>query len=300
MKNELHYKKTIIWLIILIFFLLVAFVYVFVNHRTVVKEKEENYAQNVALQSDFDNLMQEYEQIKMDNETLTFQLSDRDSVILANANEIKKLIASQADYRKIQKKLNMLRDITREYVSRIDSLITVNQQLSEENEQIKREVVTEKQRSAQLSQDKKELEDKVSVGSALTAYNIVASTYRLKSNGDEIETDKSTKIKRIKITFSLSENKIAKSGEKNIIACIIRPDGIVMTPGNNELYTFELNGKQEPFSISKNVPYDNKSVNVVMNWDRKDVSQPAVVGTYKVVLYLDGVEIGNTTFTVRK
>jgi cell division protein FtsL len=299
-KNIQSYKRENRILYIVLVLLVVGFIYVFINNRAVVKEKEENLAQNIALQGDFDNLMKEYEQVKIDNETLTDQLTERDSVIMANADEIKKLIASQADYRKIQKKLALLRNITQEYVSRIDSLIVVNQQLTEENEYIKEEVVKEKKKSAQLSQDKKDLESKVTVGSSLMAYNVLASTYRLKSNGDEQETDRSAKIKRIKITFTLSENKIAEAGEKTIFACIIRPDGVVMTPGNNELYTFELDGKQEPFSISRNVSYNNKAVNIVMLWDRKDVSQPAMIGAYTVVLYLDGGEIGRTSFNVKK
>ncbi len=299
-KNESYYKRTIRILLILILVLLVAFVYVFINNRVVVKEKDENYAQNLALQSDFDNLMNEYETIKLENESLTDQLSDRDSVILANASEIKKLIASQADYRKIQRKLDRLRDITRDYVSRIDSLLVVTQQLSEENEQIKQEVVTEKKRSAQLTQDKKDLQDKVSVGSAILAYNVSAGTYRLKGNGDEVATDKSTRIQRIKVTFTLSENKLAVVGDKEIFARIARPDGVVMTPGSSALYTFELNGKQEAFTITKTVSYGGKATNVVMFWDRKDISQPAMTGVYKVALYLDGIEIGNGSFEVKK
>jgi cell division protein FtsL len=299
-KDIKSYRRENKILYIVLLLLAAGFIYMFINNRVVVKEKEENVAQNIALQSDFDNLMKEYEQIKVDNETLTFQLTERDSVIMASADEIKKLIASQADYRKIQKKLDLLRGITREYVARIDSLITVNQQLSEENVQIKEEVVKEKKKSAQLTQDKKDLEDKVTVGSSLMAYNVSASTYRLKSSGDEVETDKSTRIERIKITFTLSENKIAAAGEKTIFACITRPDGVVMTPSNSELYTFELNGKQEPFSIARDIKYDNKAVNISMIWDRKDKSQPAMVGVYKIVLYLDGVEIGSTTFNVRK
>ncbi|MDR1740093.1 MAG: hypothetical protein LBR45_04985 [Bacteroidales bacterium] len=299
-KSESYYKKTNRILLILLLLLLAAFIYVSINNRVVVKEKEENYAQNIALQSDFDNLMSEYEAIKLENESLTDQLSDRDSVILANAAEIKKLINSQADYRKIARKLELLRNITRDYVSRIDSLLIVNQQLSEENEQIKQEVVTEKKRSAQLTQDKKDLQDKVSVGSAILAYNVSASTYRLKGNGDEVATDKSTRIQRIKITFTLSENKLANTGDKEIYARIMRPDGVVMTPGSSELYNFELNGKQEAFTITKTVPYSGKATNVVMFWDRKNISQPAMTGVYKVALYLDGIEIGNGSFEVKK
>jgi hypothetical protein len=300
MKDIKSYRRENKILYIVVLLLLVGFIFVFINHCSTVKEKKENEAQNIVLQNDFDELMREYEQIKVDNESLTSQLTERDSVIMVNADEIKKLIASQADYRKIRKKLDMLRGITREYVERIDSLLVINQQLTEENEQIKEEVVKEKERTAQLSQDKKDLEDKVTVGSSLTAYNIKASTYRLKSNGDEVETDKSARIKRIKITFTLSENKIAAAGEKTIFACIFRPDNVVMTPGSNELYTFELNGNQEPFSITKDVAYNNKAVNVSMIWDRKDMSQPAMTGTYKVVLYLDGEEIGYAAFEVRK
>ena len=37
-----------------------------------------------------------------------------------------------------------------------------------------------------------------------------------------------------------------------------------------------------------------------MFWDRKDVSVPAMAGTYEVMLYAEGVEIGRGSFMIRE
>ncbi|MDE6694508.1 MAG: hypothetical protein K2J57_01595, partial [Bacteroidales bacterium] len=129
-------EKTLYWVIILLVIALGASLYYGVR---VSVQKQESYAHGVELQSELNQVMDEYNTVKFENQDLSSQLSEKDSVIMANRKEIEKLIASQADYRKIKRKLELLRAITQDYVVRIDSLVTVNKQLEEENIQMKEE-----------------------------------------------------------------------------------------------------------------------------------------------------------------
>lgn len=286
-------EKTLYWVIILLVIALGVSLYYGVR---VSVQKQESYAHGVELQSELNQVMDEYNTVKLENQDLSNQLSEKDSVIMASRKEIEKLIASQADYRKIKRKLELLRAITQEYVVRIDSLVTANKQLEEENIQMKEEVSRVQERNTQLTVDKQRLEE---VASTFKAYDLNAATFRMRGDGKEIATDRSHRITRISITFILSENKVVKAGKKFIYARISRPDGVVMSVSDDDLYSFEMNGEKYQYTIKEEIDYENQSMPVKMVWDR--ISDGAAMeGKYDVMLYMDGKEIGRTAFMVRK
>ena len=286
-------EKTLYWVIILLVIALGVSLYYGVR---VSVQKQESYAHGVELQSELNQVMDEYNTVKLENQDLSSQLSEKDSVIMANRKEIEKLIASQADYRKIKRKLELLRAITQEYVVRIDSLVTVNKQLEEENIQMKEEVTRVQERNTQLTVDKQRLEE---VASTFKAYDLNAATFRVRGDGKEIATDRAPRITRIGITFILSENKVVKAGKKFIYARISRPDGVVMSVSDDDLYSFEMDGEKYQYTIKEEIDYENQSMPVKMVWDR--ISDGAAMeGKYDVMLYMDGKEIGRTAFMVRK
>ena len=286
-------EKTLYWVIILLVIALGVSLYYGVR---VSAQKQESYAHGVELQSELNQVMDEYNTVKLENQDLTSQLSEKDSVIMANRKEIEKLIASQADYRKIKRKLELLRAITQDSVVRIDSLVTVNKQLEEENIQMKEEVSRVQERNTQLTVDKQRLEE---VASTFKAYDLNAATFRVRGDGKEIATDRAPRITRIGITFILSENKGVKAGKKFIYARISRPDGVVMSVGDDDLYSFEMDGEKYQYTIKEEIDYENQSMPVKMVWDR--ISDGAAMeGKYDVMLYMDGKEIGRTAFMVRK
>ncbi len=286
-------EKTLYWVIILLVIALGVSLYYGVR---VSVQKQESYAHGVELQSELNQVMDEYNTVKLENQDLSSQLSEKDSVIMANRKEIEKLIASQADYRKIKRKLELLRAITQDYVVRIDSLVTVNKQLEEENIQMKEEVNRVQERNTQLTVDKQRLEE---VASTFKAYDLNAATFRVRGDGKEIATDRAPRITRIGITFILSENKVVKAGKKFIYARISRPDGVVMSVSDDDLYSFEMDGEKYQYTIKEEIDYENQSMPVKMVWDR--ISDGAAMeGKYDVMLYMDGKEIGRTAFMVRK
>ena len=75
----------------------------------VYKEVENK---NFELQSELDSLLAEHNRIKEQYGELSDQLSEKDSIIMANAAEIEKMINSQADYNRIKKQLERLQNIS--------------------------------------------------------------------------------------------------------------------------------------------------------------------------------------------
>jgi septal ring factor EnvC (AmiA/AmiB activator) len=138
-----------------------------VNTYTV--EKEKAVSQNNQLQHELDSLLKEHDRIKSEYGSLSAKLSEKDSIIVAKADEIQKLIASQADYGRIKRKLDYLRGITQGYVTQIDSLYRVNKTLKDENIKIKEDYTKETAKTTELTKDKEKLTEKVNLASLLKA-----------------------------------------------------------------------------------------------------------------------------------
>lgn len=296
----LSVEKKVKVLYVVVVVLVIALAASLFRGQRVVIQRNESFTQGVKLQGELDKMMDEYTTIKMENQDLSDQMSEKDSIIMANKAEIEKLIASQADYRKIRKKLDLLRKITQEYVVRIDSLVVANRTLAEENTQMRQEVDRFQQENTQLTADKQQLQDKVDVASAFKAYDLRASTLRVRADGKEIPSDRARRVTRISIDFTLSENKLVEPGLKSVYARISRPDGVVMTVGKDDLYSFVLDGDTLQYTIRQDVEYRNQAQEVRMVWDRKSMDGDAMVGKYDVMLYMDGKEIGRTGFMIRE
>lgn len=290
-------KIKILYCVIVI--LAVALVFSLFRSRKVVVERNESFQQGVELRGELDKVMAEYNDIRMENQDLAGQMSEKDSIIMANKAEIESLIARQADYNKIRRKLDLLRRITQDYVARIDSLVVVNRALETENLQMKEEVNRVQEQKTQLEEAQVQLQEKIEVASAFKAYDLKAYTVRVRADGKEVMTERSRRVTRINIEFTLSENKIVEPGLKTIYARISRPDGIVMIPGEDDIYSFELDGQTLQYTIKQDVEYRNESVAIKMFWDRRNTDVRAMSGKYDVMLYMDGNEIGRTGFIIR-
>jgi hypothetical protein len=213
--------------------------------------------------------MVQHESIKMEYGELSDSLSVKDSIIQANAAEIKQLLNYKWEYRKVNKKLTLLRKITQGYVVQLDSLYTVNRDLKEENEKIRQQYSQEQERTRILAKDKEVLIEKVSEASVLKAYNVTATGIRYTGSGREKITDKAKKVEKIKVCFTIGENKLVKSGIHTIIMQIIRPDNITVTQKVDGPYTFEFNGQLVEYTSKKEIQYQNEDTDLCLFWAKK-------------------------------
>ena len=248
--------------------------------------------QNADLKNELDSIMREYEAMKSQYGSLNAKLSEKDSVIWAHAEEIQKLIASQADYRRIKKKLELLQNQGKEYVTLLDSLYKENKKLTEENTEIKQRVSRLSKEKEELSQEKEVLEEKVTIASKLKAYNVSLRGMAVKSGGKkEDETDKAKKVKKLRVTFTLSENELIPAGELNLYCRISLPDGRVLMLGKGDGYSFTNDGKLLQYTIKTAVNYDKTAKKITMEWDLRS-DDKAVAGEYTAQIFTETDYLG--------
>lgn len=251
-----------------------------------ITEKEN---QRIELQYELDSLINVHNEMKEEYGSLSDSLSGQDSIIQANAIEIRKLLDTQYEFFKVKKKLDKLRMISQGYLHQMDSLYNVNRELRAENDQIRSSFRQEQEKSTTLQRDKEVLTEKVNQAAVLRAYKIVASP--LKGSGDrEKLVDKAKRVEKIKVCYTLGENPLLSSGMRNIYVRIAGPDKKILTRGVGDDYSFSYKGEIMQFSSKQVINYDNKAVDLCDYWVKRSSKDEMLPGTYVVTVYADDNE----------
>jgi flagellar basal body-associated protein FliL len=283
-------------LLIVIVAILIWFLPMKNKYLSMISEKEN---QRVELQNELNQLLIKHDSIKAEYGALSDTLAVKDSIIMANAKEIQELLNYKWEYGKVNKKLELLRKISQGYVHQLDSLYTVNRELKEENEKIRQQYDQEQDKTRTLSKDKEKLVEKLTQATVLKAYSISSVGVRLTGSGKEKETDKAAKIERVKVCFTLGENKLVEPGRKTVYVRIVRPDNVVVTQKLDGDYTFQYQGQTMEYTSKQEVDYQNKDTSTCIYWTKKSKEESAMVGVYNVFIYADGFEIGTSSFMLK-
>ena len=290
-------RKFKMYLAILGILILVLAFWLFIQRSQLLKLVHEKETEKNELQHELDSVIVEHNKIKVEYGALSDSLKTKDSLIQANAMEIKKLLDTQWEFNKIRKKLAMLQVVAQGYVRQMDSLYTVNRELTAENEKVKAQVVTERNRNQSLMKDKEDLKEKMNEAAFIKAYDVTASAWKVKGGGKETQTDKAARTERLKVCFTLGENPLVAAGKRPIYVRIQRPDNVVVQKTKYDVFNY--NGQSLPYSVREDVNYVGKAQNLCVVWNKKDNDVPAMKGKYIISVFADDKEIGEGSFELK-
>lgn len=131
----------------------------------------------------------------------------------------------------------------------------------------------------------------VELGSKLTVLNMKTSAYKTRSSGKQIETEKAGRADILKISFTIAENKIAKSGDKIYYVQVIDSKNNVL----GEKKTESFDNKSLTYSFVANVKYENKTVQVSEDLPGKNFEK----GIYFVNVFDKNELVSKTSFTLK-
>lgn len=261
--------------------------------NTIFIEKEKMQAENVVLQKQLDSLLTEHEKMIKEYGFLTDDLKLKDSTIQAQANDIQKLIASNAGKNQIQKKLDYLRGITQDYVAQIDKLLAENQSLKTEVQGMQESIQQEKDKNQSLTKDKEAMAAQIKEAAVLPVSNLITNAIRLKPGSKKEEiVDKAKRAEKIKISFTLGKNPLVEQGLKTVYVRIARPDNSIIHDGKS----FEYDGKQIMYSLASDFYYKGAPTSINLYYEKTD---RVVAGSYNISLFMDGKEIGQSTLILK-
>ena len=266
------------------------------NLRELEAEKE---LQRIDFQSEVDSLIKVHNELKESYGELSQELAEKDSIIQADAVEIKKLLDSQWDYYRIKKKLASLQEISQKYVRQMDSLYTVNRELVAENERIREEYQAEKRHNTSLTRQNDELTGKVNIASTIKIHGLTASAVRFKGGSKEASTDRANRAERIMVNFTMAQNDLVETGTKVLYLRIADPTKAVISKGSGDEYSFTSNGESLQYTEKVRVNYDGKDANVRAYYIKPSGIE-MMPGRYYIDVYEQGGKlIGQTSLELR-
>lgn len=300
--QQIKYKYNTLWMYIVLAVLALGIIGLSIYMLSIKKELSglvaEKEAQRLELVEELNTLLEEHENTKVAYGEMADSLVVMDSVIQANAKEIKNLLNYKWEFYKVKKKLSRLQVVSQSYVRQMDSLYQENTALTEENLQMREEIQIERKRNQNLVQEKDELTGKVEEASILGSYNIDANGVRVRGGNNESITNKVRRTDRIKVCFTLSENSIVGAGKKSIYIRVAQPDKQILSKGRTDQYTFEHKGEMLQYTMKKDVNYQNEAIDICLSWNRRQ-SVELQPGLYHVDIFDGDFNIGHTTFELK-
>ena len=291
------------WLYAILGLLAIALVVLLVRNSSMKSDltalEAEKELQRADFQAEVDSLMKVHNDLKESYGELSLELAEKDSIIQADAVEIKKLLDSQWDYYRIKKKVESLQIISQKYVRQMDSLYTVNRELVAENERIREEYLAERRENTNLSRQKEELTSMVNQAATMKLFNYSAQAVRFKSGSKESTTDRADRAERIRIDFTVAANDLIQSGSKLFYVRIADPTKAIICKGTGDEYAFQSNGETLQFTEKVRVNYEGKET-PVRAYYTKPADKQLRPGTYFIDIYEQGGKlIGQTSIDLK-
>jgi hypothetical protein len=305
MENKPEEKKSNNRILIILLALLLVgngvFAWLWLKERgranTVVVEKQQVIVERDNVKKELLDLQEEYATLQTNDVALQKELEDKRAEIAELLEQAEKHKDDAYIISKLRKETETLRKIMKHFVVQIDSLNTLNKNLIVEKDKVSADLTAEKDKTTQLAKDKDALQSTVNIGSILKAENPTVKGVKFKSGGKkEVETTKASRVERIKVSFILGENKIAKKGPRSVYVRIVTPDGKELTKSPDEGNMVKFNGSKGYFAAKQDVSYNGEDVAV-------DVFCPSptefVPGKYLVNIICDDVIVGESSITLK-
>ena len=242
---------------------------------------------------DLVNLQKDYQNLQTNDAAMQLDIDAKRARIEVLIKEASRHKGDATIISKLKIEMQTLRSIMQSYVRTIDSLNTLNQTLVAEKKTVLKQLGSEKEKQSVLIKEKDELKSTIAKGSILSCFNISAKAVLYKRGGKkESETNKARKTEKIKVSFSLGENKIAKAGEKTIYVRIMTPDGKELAKSYDDNCRFNFNQSSGYFAGKETLNYANAELMGVTYCEGQGEYVP---GNYIIEITCDGVVIGNTS-----
>ena len=266
---------------------------IIINQDIVSEADGENLKENLKL------LLFSYDSLEQNNSVAIDSINRQREKINNLMQEVDKLDKkSKRDWRKIyklKKEAETLRNIMKGYIHTIDSLNTLNINLSNDLTEKTQKLSNVSKENKKIIKQNEALQKQVAIGAVLQINNVLSSGIRIRSSGAQSETTRASKTNMIKTCFSIIENKLAQAGDKEIYIRILDSEGNLL---NAPTPLTIINQQKEELKMSskRTINYQNQNTDLCIFYEIEN-SIPA--GNYSVEVYAEGFLIGETSIALR-
>lgn len=253
---------------------------------------EEFKLEKEDLEGEYTKFAQQYDELKMtvSNDSLAMLLDQEQVKTQRLLEELRTVKSSNAtEIRRLKKELASLRKIMVGYINQIDSLNKLTAQQRVVIAEVTQKYNNASRQISNLSEEKKNLDKKVTLAAQLDATNIWVQA----RNKRDKQAKKVKDVVKFAIGFTIVKNITAETGERTIYIRITKPDNDVLTKNASNTFTYE--NRSLPYSIKKYIEYTGEEQAVNVFWN---VEEFLYAGTYRVDIFANGTLIGSQRFTL--
>lgn len=296
MSEKKKSNKGLVAIIIILVLALGAMGYLLFDKETAIETKDSRITE---LEMDLTSSLAEIQSYSSENDSMNNYIVSREAYLQRMLDSVQDV--KNATDRQLARWKNETYKLKREISDMsaiVDSVNAAYAKLYIENDTIKSNLAAEIARSEELSVRNTALADEVAVGGVLRLSSINAGAYKVSSSGEEDETDRARRAERIKTCITITENPIAKKGEREVIMRVVTPSSKVLAAPQDSTGSgsnmFSVNGNNLYYTAKKMVWYENENTNVCLTYDGEDFAK----GTYNVEVYVDGVMTQEARFVL--
>ncbi|KAB7727058.1 hypothetical protein F5984_22750 [Rudanella paleaurantiibacter] len=177
------------------------------------------------------------------------------------------------------------------------ALAAQNRTLSEENEGLRGERAALSDSVSTYSVRNRELEQKVTIASALRAENITVNSLNTRGKERDGGSYRARQLDKIKVSFRLAENSLAQQNEKTIYIRVLDPSGAILSDMATGSGEFTYNGRGMIYTAAQSIQFTNSRQQVDFVYGRPNSRFNE--GRHVVEVYAEGFKIGEGEFTVK-
>ncbi|MEN9369638.1 MAG: hypothetical protein RI952_503 [Bacteroidota bacterium] len=293
--------KKIYTLLVVIALLIATNVFLWLQKNKSETKYEQTTDEKSKLQTELDQLEVDLNTATANADTLNQNLIAKDEELKGKVAELQAALKhgqmNKAQLVKAKNEIDQLRYYINKYQEQIADLKKENEELTTENTDLKQTVESEQKKSSDLLNKNISLSNKVAVAEILKPTSLIATGIKFRSNGKESETDRVKSLEKIKISFTLADNQVASTGNKDFFVRVINPENKaeVVTDANDS--KFNANGEALQYSVKRSFDFQNNpSQEYSIYWTKGSSLTP---GEYTIVLYADGTSIGKTVLKLK-
>jgi len=254
--------------------------------------------EKIKLKTELDSLEAQIEQVNESKTKMSVEMEAKnDSLknkIVILRHKLAKGKLTIDELMKANADVNALKTSVNTYAAEIVNLKKKNDSLKTVSDTLSTRLANVNTKASNLEASVKDLGSKVKVASSIKLGNTEINTYRIKNSGKEVDDIRASKVKKIKINFTVASNPIARKGSHDVFAQIIDPAGNLIT--NAESGTFKADGGDLQFTIQTSIDFKDDGSSYVIAWLNPAAFQ---TGTYTILFYADGYTMGKTSFTLK-
>ena len=291
MENQKSNSNLKAVVIVLLLLLLGSLGYIFkmsTDAEIVRTELTTTLTEKESVMKDLQELKATYDAAIAENTTMSEELIKERDKVVALMEDLKK---SKGDVSKFKTQLTSLQSNMKVLIAENDNLKKQNVTLTTQRDSTRVVLVESKKANETLTNQNSDLAKTVEKGSVLTILNTKGAAFKVRSSGKQIETEKASRADMLKVSFTIAENKIAKSGDKLYYVQVIDANNNVL--GDKKIESF--GAKTLTYSFTTNVKYDNKTIDISQDLPGKNFAK----GAYTVNVFDKAELVSKTSFSLR-